>query len=84
MQRKQLFALAICVLGVFVTGIMALSLLPVYAVQLGMNEGSIGILLALAFAALTVGSLSSSWFSDRFQRRKTTLGRSSLFLLTMR
>jgi MFS family permease len=73
MQRKQLIALAICNMGVYVMGIMALSLLPVYAVQLGMDEGAIGILLALAFAALTAGSLSSGWFSDRFQRRKLTM-----------
>src|SRR5215475_6410537 len=73
MPPKQLIAISLCTLAIFTMGIMALGLLPVYAVQLGMNPDAIGICLALAFAALTVGALASGWFSDRFQQRKGTI-----------
>jgi MFS family permease len=72
-QRKQLLALSACNLGVYVVGFMVISLLPVYATQRGMDEGAIGIYLALAYAGLTAGTLVSGWLSNRFQRRRLTI-----------
>ncbi|HVU12745.1 MAG TPA: MFS transporter [Phototrophicaceae bacterium] len=73
MERKQLTALAVCNLGLYTGWIMALILLPVYAQRLGMDAGATGVYLGLAFTAITIGALSSGWFSDRFQRRKRTI-----------
>lgn len=73
MSRRQLAALLLCNLGIYVMGNMVFGLLPVYAVRLGMDESTIGLFLGLAFSAITIGALSSGWFSDRFQRRKLTM-----------
>lgn len=78
MKSKQLVALVICNVAVFMSGNMVLSLLPVYAMRLGIDEGAIGIYLGLGFAAVTVGALSAGWFSDRFQRRKLSIMVASL------
>jgi MFS family permease len=73
MARKQLLALTFCNLGLFIAATMLLPLLPVYAVQLGMDEGTIGIYIALAFGTLSAGAISSGWFSNRFQHRTLTI-----------
>ena len=73
MKLKQLIALVVCTLGLYTAGTMLVILLPVYAVQLGMNEGIIGLYLGLAFSTLTIGALSSGWLSNRFQRRKLSI-----------
>jgi MFS family permease len=70
MTRKQLAALFVCNLVPYITGNALLSLLPIYAIQLGGNEIIAGIYLSLAFGTLAIGTLISGWLSDRFQRRK--------------
>ena len=69
----MLVALIVCNVAIFMSGNMVLSLLPVYAVKLGIDEGAIGIYLGLGFAAVTVGALSAGWFRDRFQRRRLSI-----------
>jgi MFS family permease len=83
MARKQLLALSICNVGLFIAATMLLPLLPVYAVQLGMDEGTIGIYIALAFGTLSAGALSSGWFSNRFQRRTRTIVVTSALAIPM-
>ena len=73
MRRKQLITLALYSLGMYVMGNMAITLLPVYAVQRGMNESMVGIYFALAFSLTTIGAFVGGWLSNRFQRRKLTL-----------
>jgi MFS family permease len=81
MNRKQLLTLVICNVAVFMSGNMVLSLLPVYAVKLGIPESAIGIYLGIGFAAVTLGALSAGWFSDRFQRRKLSIVIASLITI---
>lgn len=73
MERRQLAALFVCNLGLYLVGYLHVTLLPVYAVQLGMSESSVGIYLGVSFASLTSGSLASGWLSDRFQKRRETM-----------
>ena len=73
MTKKQLIALFSCSLVGWTILQSILNLLPVYAVQLGADETLAGNLLALAFAALTAGTLLAGWLSDKFQRRKSML-----------
>jgi SET family sugar efflux transporter-like MFS transporter len=73
MSRKQLVALFACSLIGWTIAQGTLALLPVYAVRLGADPALAGNYLALAFAALTVGTVTAGWLSDRFQRRKALL-----------
>ncbi len=73
MDKKQLIALFACSLTGWVITQGLLALLPMYAVQLGADPASAGNYLALAFAALTAGTVLAGWLADRFQRRKTLL-----------
>ncbi len=73
MDRKQLIALFACSLIGWTVAQGTLPLLPVYAVRLGADPALAGNYLALAFGALTVGTVAAGWLSDRFQRRKVLL-----------
>lgn len=73
MTKKQLIALFLCSLVGWTILLSILNLLPVYAVQLGADEALAGNLLALAFVALTSGTLLAGWLSDKLQRRKPML-----------
>ena len=72
-SKKQLIALFSCSLVGWTILLSILNLLPVYAVHLGADEALAGNLLALAFTALTAGTLLAGWLSDRFQHRKSLL-----------
>ena len=73
MPRKQLITLFVCSLSTWIVFQSLISLLPVYAVRLGADPAQIGTYLAIGFAALTCGSLSSGVLSNRLQRRKAVL-----------
>jgi MFS family permease len=73
MTKKQLIALFSCSLVGWTILLSILNLLPVYAVHLGADEALAGNLLALAFTALTAGTLVAGFLSDKLQRRKSTL-----------
>ncbi len=70
MNRKQLALMFICSLVVWSVGYGLLPLLPVYAAQMGANSALAGYYLAIAYFAITLGSLSAGWVSDRLHRRK--------------
>jgi MFS family permease len=70
MRRQQLIALFLTNLVPYTIGQALLGLLPVYAVQLGMDEIGAGLYLSVAFGALAAATLSSGWLSNRFQQRK--------------
>jgi MFS family permease len=73
MPKKQLLALFLCSLVGWTILQSILNLLPVYAVQLGADQALAGNFLALAFVAITVGTLVAGWISDKLQRRKSML-----------
>ncbi len=54
----------------FVVGNGLFALLPVYAVHLNADPASIGNYLALAFLAVTIGTIGAGWLSNKFQKRK--------------
>jgi MFS family permease len=83
MTRKQLMALFICNLTGWTIFQGTLALLPVWAVRLGANEVVAGNTLAIVFTALTAGTLSAGWLSDRFQRRKAMLVTAGLINLSV-
>jgi MFS family permease len=70
MEKKQLAALFAGGLVAWTLAQGLLALLPVYAVRLGADPASAGNYLALAFFALTMGTLVAGWLSDRVQRRR--------------
>ena len=72
-STKQLTALFLCGVVAWIITQGLLSLLPVYAIQLGADPASTGNYLSLAFGALVVGTIAAGWFSDRFQRRRVML-----------
>jgi MFS family permease len=73
MTKKQLIALFSCSLVGWTILLSTLNLLPIYAVHLGADQALAGNLLALAFTALTVGTLLAGWLSDKLQHRKSML-----------
>ncbi len=73
MGKKQLITLFIGCLLIWTLAQGSLALLPVYAVRLGADPGLIGDYLALAFLALTMGTVAAGWLSDKFQSRKLLL-----------
>lgn len=73
MTKRQLLALFSCNLVGWTILLSILNLLPIYAVRLGADEALAGNLLALAFTALTAGTLLAGWLSDKLQRRKSML-----------
>jgi MFS family permease len=73
MDKRQLLALCLC--GVMVTfqGTVTVKLLPVYAVQMGADPTTTGLLVAFAFLAVTVGNICGGWLSDWLGVRKPVL-----------
>ena len=70
MSRRQLTLLFLSSLLPYIAGNSILSVIALYARQLGADTSATGFYLATAFAVLATGSLSSGWLSARFGRRK--------------
>ncbi|MHB8625215.1 MAG: MFS transporter [Aggregatilineales bacterium] len=70
MKKKQLAVLFICNAVPWIVGNGLFALLPIYAVRLGADSASIGNYLALAFFAVTVGTIGAGWLSNKFGRHK--------------
>lgn len=81
MTKKQLVLLSICNLVPWTVGTGLVPLLPVYASQFGVSSKGVGYYLALAYLALTAGTLLAGWLSDRFQRRKMLLVAAGLLMI---
>jgi MFS family permease len=73
MTRKQLALLFTCSLVLWTVANGSLPLLPVYATQLGAGPSVTGFYLSFAYLALTAGTLSAGWLSDRLRSRKVPL-----------
>lgn len=73
MSRRQLFALFMSNLVLFTVGSGLVTLLPIYAIQLGADAAVTGYYLSFAFLSLAISTGIGGWLSDRFQRRKLLL-----------
>lgn len=73
MKKKQLYVLFLCSLVPWTIGNGVTPLLPVYASELGSKPSFIGYYLSIAWLALTIGTFTAGWLSDRFQKRKAIL-----------
>src|SRR5262245_26758940 len=73
MSNRQIIALSLCIIVALTIGNAIMALLPVYAVQAGMDSASTGNYMALAFIALSSGSILAGWLSRRFHAHKPFL-----------
>jgi len=72
-KRKQLYTLFLCCLVPWTIGNGVTPLLPVYASELGAKPSFVGYYLSISWLALTIGTFTAGWLSDRFQKRKAIL-----------
>lgn len=73
MEKKQLFTLFLCCLVPWTLGNGIIPLLPVYASKLGAKPSFVGYYLSISYLAITIGTFTAGWLSDRFQKRKVLL-----------
>lgn len=73
MNKRQLLALCLCSMFVTFNGTTTVSLMPVYAIQLGADATMAGIFVAASFLAVTLGNIIGGWLSDRTGIRKPIL-----------
>ena len=67
---KQILFLYLITVMMYVVGSGIMSLVALYAQQLGGTSTQIGMSLAVAFAALSLSTLCAGWFSNRYNNRK--------------
>ena len=72
-SKRQITALSLCIIVALTIGNAIMALLPVYATKLGMDSASTGNYMALAFFALSSGSILAGWLSRRFRFHKPFL-----------
>jgi len=72
-KRKQLYTLFLCCLVPWTLGNGIIPLLPVYASKLGAAPSFVGYYLSISYLAITIGTFTAGWLSDRFQKRKVLL-----------
>ena len=73
MGKKQLVALFICSLVIWILGNGLLPLLPVCAKQLGAKSAATGYYMSFTYFAIAASAVTAGWLSDKFQRRKILL-----------
>jgi len=73
MKKKQLYTLFLCCLVPWTLGNGIIPLLPVYASKLGAKPSFVGYYLSISYLAITIGTFTAGWLSDRFQKRKILL-----------
>lgn len=73
MKKKQLYALFLCCLVPWTLGNGIIPLLPVYASKLSAKPSFVGYYLSISYLAITIGTFTTGWLSDWFQKRKVLL-----------
>jgi MFS family permease len=73
MDKRQLLALCLCLVMIAFQATVTIRLLPVYAVQMGADPTTTGLLVSFAFLAVTVGNICGGWLSDWLHVRKPIL-----------
>lgn len=73
MDRKQLAAMFLCLMGPYFVGNSVLPLLPVYVRELGAAPTLTGVYLSFSFGALALGTIFAGWLSKRYQQRKRSI-----------
>ncbi len=70
LSNPYLFYLFLCNFGILFVGMGLFPILPLYAGNFGASPATIGIYLALTYAAITAGSMTTSWMASRFTRKR--------------
>lgn len=70
LSNPYLFYLFLCNFGILFVGMGLFPILPLYAGNFGARPATIGIYLALTYAAITAGSMTTSWMASRFTRKR--------------
>jgi MFS family permease len=78
MSHKQRWLLLACNFLRHFIGTLMVSLLPVYATQLGADASGIGVYFAVAYIALTLGTFFGGWLSKRFFHRRNFIAAAAL------
>ena len=68
--KRQILYLFLITMLMYTVGSGIMSLVALHAQHLGGTPTEIGISLAIAFAAIALSTLSTGWFSNRFNDRK--------------
>ncbi len=68
--QRQIFLLFTVTMLMFMVGSGVMSLIALYAKDLGGTPSQIGLSLAVSFAALSVSTLSTGWLTQRLNNRK--------------
>lgn len=71
LSNSALFYLFLCNFGILFVGMGLFPILPLYAGNFGASPATIGIYLALTYAAITAGSMVTGWMAGRFTRKGT-------------
>lgn len=77
-SRKQLATLFVVNIILWMGASSLMTMLPVYAVQLGAEPAAIGNFLGIGILAMPIGGVLTGWLADRFQRRKILLAAAAL------
>jgi MFS family permease len=73
MDKRQLLLLCLGYSCISFNATITIRLTPVYAVQLGAQPGLTGVMVSLAFLAVTTGGIVGGWLADRTGRQRAIL-----------
>ena len=73
MKNKRLVYVFLSNFAILFVGMGVFPLLPLYAAEFGAGPAEIGIYMAVTYISISVGTMLTSWLSERLSRRKTYL-----------
>lgn len=71
MNNKRLVYVFLCNFAILFVGMGVFPLLPLYAAEFGAGSAAIGIYMAITYISISIGTMLTSWLSERWSRRKT-------------
>ena len=74
MKNNQLLNLFLSNFVIFFTGIGLFPLLPLYATDFGATPTIVGFYLAFTYISITVGTMITSWLTERIPHKKLYIG----------
>lgn len=73
MKNKRLVYIFLSNFAILFVGMGVFPLLPLYAAEFGAGPAEIGIYMAVTYISISVGTMLTSWLSERWSRRRTYL-----------